>query len=204
MSRYALLRCAEQKHLCIVKEVPTGERQEMSGRSKECSNVSYRRNAGLPTEGDLYGNGAAILVSERNKPFTRRRAAGHAIERNREVLAMRSAETVLAIIRERGRQGLPLEDIYRQLSNPLLYLRAYAKLYPNKGAMTPGSTTETVDGMSMQKIAQLIDDIRHERYRWTPVRRVYIPKKTGKLRPLGLPMLGSYCPPYRLLSGLCC
>src|SRR6266702_1785968 len=86
----------------------------------------------------------------------------------------RSAETVLAIIRERGKQGLPLEDIYRQLYNPLLYLRAYAKLYPNKGAMTPGSTTETVDGMSMQKIEQLIDDIRHERYRWTPVRRVYI------------------------------
>ena len=100
---------------------------------------------------------------------------------------MRSAETVLAIIRERGKQGLPLEDIYRQLYNPMLYLRAYAKLYPNKGAMTPGSTTETVDGMSMQKIAQLIDDIRHERYRWTPVRRVYIPKKTGKVRPLGLP-----------------
>ncbi len=100
---------------------------------------------------------------------------------------MRSAETVLAIIRERGKQGLPLEDIYRQLYNPLLYLRAYAKLYPNHGAMTPGSTTETVDGMSMQKIEQLIDDIRHERYRWTPVRRVYIPKKTGKLRPLGLP-----------------
>src|SRR6266487_668025 len=187
MSRYALLRCAEKKHLCTVKEVPTGERQEMSGRSKECSDVSYRRNAGLPTEGDLYGNGASILVSERNKPFTRRRAAGNAIERNREVLVMRSAETVLAIIRERGKQGLPLEDIYRQLYNPLLYLRAYAKLYPNHGAMTPGSTTETVDGMSMQKIEQLIDDIRHERYRWTPVRRVYIPKKTGKLRPLGLP-----------------
>ena len=114
---------------------------------------------------------------------------------------MRSAETVLAIIRERGKQGLPLEDIYRQLYNPLLYLRAYAKLYPNHEAMTPGSTTETVDGMSMQKIEQLIDDIRHERYRWTPVRRVYIPKKTGKLRPLGLPMLRSYCPPYRVLSG---
>lgn len=100
---------------------------------------------------------------------------------------MRNAETVLAIIQERGKQGLPLEDIYRQLYNPTLYLRAYAKLYPNDGAMTPGSTTETVDGMSLQKIEHLIDDLRQERYRWTPVRRVSIPKKTGKLRPLGLP-----------------
>jgi len=100
---------------------------------------------------------------------------------------MRDAETVLAIIRERGKQGLPLEDIYRQLYNPMLYLRAYAKLYPNNGAMTAGTTPETVDGMSLQKIENLIDEIRHERYRWTPVRRVYIPKKTGKLRPLGIP-----------------
>lgn len=100
---------------------------------------------------------------------------------------MRTAETVLSIIYERGKRGLPLEDIYRQLYNPDLYLRAYARLYSNKGAMTPGSSGETVDGMSLKKIKWLIDDLRHERYRWTPVRRTYIPKKNGKLRPLGIP-----------------
>jgi group II intron reverse transcriptase/maturase len=101
---------------------------------------------------------------------------------------MRTAATVLNIIQDRGKRKLPLEDIYRQLYNPDLYLRAYAKLYPNKGAMTPGSTTETVDAMTLAKIHQIIDDLRYERYRWTPVRRVYIPKKQkGKLRPLGLP-----------------
>ena len=72
---------------------------------------------------------------------------------------------------ERGRQGLPLEDIYRQLFNRDLYLRAYGRLYRNDGAMTPGATAETVDGMSLAKIDAIIDDIRHERYRWTPVRR---------------------------------
>ena len=100
---------------------------------------------------------------------------------------MRNAETVLGVIYERGRQGLPLEDIYRQLFNRDLYLRAYGRLYRNDGAMTPGATAETVDGMSLAKIDALIDDIRHERYRWTPVRRTYVPKKSGKLRPLGLP-----------------
>ncbi len=88
---------------------------------------------------------------------------------------MRTAATVLNIIQERGKRKLPLEDVYRQLYNPDLYLRAYAKLYPNKGAMT------------MTKIEKIIDDLRQERYRWTPVRRVYIAKKNGKLRPLGLP-----------------
>jgi RNA-directed DNA polymerase len=100
---------------------------------------------------------------------------------------MRDAETVLAIVRERGQRGLPLEDVYRMLYNPDLYLRAYARLDTNKGAMTKGTTNETVDGMSLAKIAQLIDDVRHERHRWTPVRRVYIAKKKGGQRPLGLP-----------------
>lgn len=99
---------------------------------------------------------------------------------------MREAETVLAVIHERGKQGLPLEDIYRQLYNPDLFLRAYARLYSNDGAMTKGATTETVDAMSMRKIEKIIDDLRHERYRWTPVRRAYVPKKNGKLRPLGV------------------
>ncbi|MCA1600805.1 MAG: maturase [Acidobacteria bacterium] len=102
---------------------------------------------------------------------------------------MRTAETVLGVIRERGRRGLPLGDIYRQLFNPDLYLKAYGRLYRNDGAMTPGATAETVDGMSLEKINTIIEALRSERYWWTPVRRTYIPKKNGskKLRPLGLP-----------------
>jgi len=100
---------------------------------------------------------------------------------------MRTAETILAIIRVYGTRGLPLERVYPLLYNPNLYLRAYARLYPNKGAMTKGSTDETVDGMSLVKIDKLIDDVRYERHRWTPVRRVHIPKPNGKMRPLGLP-----------------
>jgi retron-type reverse transcriptase len=55
--------------------------------------------------------------------------------------------------------------------------------------MTPGITPETVDGMALEKIHQIIADLRCERFRWTPVKRVYIPKKhgTSKLRPLGIP-----------------
>jgi len=100
---------------------------------------------------------------------------------------MQSAETVLDVLRERGRSGLPLERLYRQLFNPDLYLRAYGRLYSNRGAMTPGACRETADGMSMAKIGRIIDALRHERYRFQPASRVYIPKKNGKRRPLGLP-----------------
>jgi len=64
---------------------------------------------------------------------------------------MQNAETVLGVLRERGRRGLSLDEIYRQLFNPSLYLLAYGRIYSNQGSMTPGATTETVDGMSMGK-----------------------------------------------------
>jgi group II intron reverse transcriptase/maturase len=100
---------------------------------------------------------------------------------------MQNAETVLGVLRERGRRGLPCEELYRQMFNPQLYLLAYGRIYANKGAMTPGTTQETADGMSMRKIGRIIEAMRHERYRFRPVRRVHIPKKNGKTRPLGMP-----------------
>ena len=100
---------------------------------------------------------------------------------------MQNAETVLGILRERGRRGLPCTELYRQLFNPQLYLVAHGRIYSNHGAMTPGATQETADGMSLEKIDAIIEAMRHERYRFSPARRTYIPKKNGKLRPLGLP-----------------
>jgi len=100
---------------------------------------------------------------------------------------MRTADTILNIIQDRGKRKLPLDDVYRQFYNPDMYLRAYAKLYKNKGAMTPGTTGETVDGMSLPRIERVIETIRNEKWKWPPVRRVYIDKPKGGKRPLGIP-----------------
>ncbi|GCE23143.1 reverse transcriptase/maturase family protein [Dictyobacter kobayashii] len=100
---------------------------------------------------------------------------------------MRSSDTVLGMLQDRGKRGKPVDDLYRQLYNPWLYVRAYGRIYANAGAMTPGSTPETADAMSLATIEQIIEDLRHERYRWTPVRRKEVPKKNGKMRQLGLP-----------------
>jgi len=101
---------------------------------------------------------------------------------------MQRADTLLTIIHDRGKKGLPLERLYRCLFNPDLYLRAYGRLYRNDGALTPGTTEETVDGMSLAKIQAMIEALRYERYCWTPVRRVHIEKKgSTKKRALGLP-----------------
>src|SRR6201986_3068916 len=100
---------------------------------------------------------------------------------------MQEAAVVLSFLRERGRKGLPLTQLYRQMFNKNLYLLAYGNIYSNQGAMTPGASEETADGMSEKKIAQITELMRYERYRFSPARRIYIPKKNGKLRPLGLP-----------------
>jgi retron-type reverse transcriptase len=100
---------------------------------------------------------------------------------------MRDAQAVRAIHQERGAKGLPLERVYRHLFNPELYLEAYDKIRRNDGAMTKGATGETVDGTSLQRITRITELLRQERYRWTPVRREYIPKPNGKVRPLGIP-----------------
>ena len=143
--------------------------------------------------GAPYGHGASVVVVGRtpHQGGRENRPQGEGKQvvgpQHSEVREMRNAETVLGVIQERGKRGLPLEDVYRQLYNPDLYLRAYARLYQRDGAMTPGTTGETVDGMTLAKIEKLIEDLRFERYRWSPVRRTYIPKKNGKLRPLGIP-----------------
>src|SRR5262245_9929281 len=101
---------------------------------------------------------------------------------------MQTAETYLNIIAERGRRGLPINSIYRQLRNPDWFLAAYAKIARNKGALTPGISGETLDGMTRERLHGIMEALIHERYEWKPVRRVYIEKKgSTKKRPLGLP-----------------
>lgn len=100
---------------------------------------------------------------------------------------MQSADTVFGVLRERGRRGLPLQRLYRQLFNEQLFLVAYGRIYANDGAMTPGVDGMTPDGMSLEVIRDVIGLLRAERYRFAPARRVYIPKRNGTRRPLGLP-----------------
>jgi len=100
---------------------------------------------------------------------------------------MQTTKALQDIYRKRGAEGKPLERVYERLYNLEWWYQGYGKIYRNFGAMTPGTTAETVDGMSVQKINGIIGLLRMERYKWTPVRRTYIEKASGKLRPLGIP-----------------
>lgn len=100
---------------------------------------------------------------------------------------MRDTNTILGLIRERGQKGLPLERVQRLLYNRNLYLTAYGRIYRNQGAMTKGTAGETPEGMSLDKMDAIIKALRDGTFQWRPARRVYIPKKRGEMRPLGIP-----------------
>jgi len=79
---------------------------------------------------------------------------------------------------------------------------AVKRVTENQGKRTPG-----VDGEIWNtpgKKAHATQALRQRGYRPRPLRRIYIPKSNGKKRPLGIPMVRSYCPPYGKLSGLSC
>lgn len=101
---------------------------------------------------------------------------------------MQKAENILQAVRKMGEKRIPLERVYRSLFSEDLFLAAYGKISRNKGALTAGSDErDTVDGMSLERIRRVIDDLRYERFRFTPARRIYREKKSGGRRPLGLP-----------------
>ena len=100
---------------------------------------------------------------------------------------MQNANHILQAMHKLGEQRQPLTRLYRSLFSEELFLVAYNKLYRNQGALTPGTEDDTVDGMSLARIRKIIDDLRYERFRFRPARRISIPKKNGGSRPLGLP-----------------
>jgi group II intron reverse transcriptase/maturase len=86
-----------------------------------------------------------------------------------------------------SRTGKRINGLHRLMRSPYLYERAYVRVSRNKGAMTPGVDDQTFDGMSLEKLADLSRRVAEGSYRPRPVRRVYIPKASGKMRPLGIP-----------------
>ncbi len=83
-------------------------------------------------------------------------------------------------------QGKPLNGLFRLLENPIVWHEAYANIYANDGAITPGTNKTTLDGFSEKRVMSIIARLKDGTYRFHPARRTYVPKKNGKKRPLGI------------------
>ena len=100
---------------------------------------------------------------------------------------MRSPKIILENLQKHSYEdNYKYERLYRNLYNPEFYLQAYQNIYANKGAMTSGIDGMTLDGFGKDVVENLILQIKNHTYQPNPVKRVYIPKKNGKKRPLGI------------------
>lgn len=100
---------------------------------------------------------------------------------------MRNPIHVLKSLEEKASvNNYKYERLYRNLYNPDFYLLAYANIAKSQGSMTQGVDGQTLDNMSMPRINRIIESMRNRTYQPKPAKRKYIPKKNGKLRPLGI------------------
>ena len=126
----------------------------------------------------------------RGKPCTWRREVviNFNINKRLRERRMRNLESILNNLCLHSKDsGYKFERLYRILFNEGIFYTAYQRIYAKPGNMTPGTDGQTIDQMSLQRIARLIDTLKDESYQPKPARRVYIPKKNGKKRPLGIP-----------------
>ena len=93
--------------------------------------------------------------------------------------------------RIRGNSSKHSQEIFTRLYRYLLredtYFIAYQNLYANRGAGTKGTDHDTADGFSLDYIHKIITELKELKYEPRPVRRTYIEKRNGKMRPLGIP-----------------
>jgi group II intron reverse transcriptase/maturase len=103
------------------------------------------------------------------------------------VLSSRTIKKFLGI-QQCSTNGHKVKDLFQMVLNaPDLWQHAYLKIYANPGNMTAGTDGLTIDGYSEERAANLCELLRDNQFVPTPVRRVYIPKANGKMRPLGIP-----------------
>jgi group II intron reverse transcriptase/maturase len=83
--------------------------------------------------------------------------------------------------------GKRFRRLYRLLCQPEWLNAALDAIRPNKGFNTPGTDGIRGKDLDEEHVLNLAERLRNGTYQPTPVRRVFIPKQNGKLRPLGLP-----------------
>lgn len=101
---------------------------------------------------------------------------------------MEKSERVLKALSDHSQSSdYKYERLYRYLFSEEMFAVAYQRIYAKQGNMTPGTDGKTIDEMGLERIERLIVSLKDESYQPHPARRVYIPKKNGKKRPLGIP-----------------
>jgi group II intron reverse transcriptase/maturase len=182
----------------FIKEVFRTQTQQENLSTSSKSNTNYQESTTrLPKGINSYGDGVSILGNRRMaQPITKVGQAKRSLSTKAAHNQKTKGKTIGISEYESGQELLKklkvnkigkFTGLYKLISSKEFLLIAYNKLKSKSGNMTPGIDKETIDGTDFNKIESLSKSLRNESFNFSPANRVWIPKKNGKLRPLGIP-----------------
>ncbi len=150
-----------------------------------------RTTTRFPKWGDPYGDGVSIVgLGKLSSPITKvrqvtRTYSTKAVIADKQLSEFSDGREWLSQLKKRndGRYS----GIYKLIQSKELITLAYSEIKSNPGNLTPGNDKVTLDGFSSNLVEKLTKELQTEKFKFTSVKRVFIPKKNGKLRPLGIP-----------------
>jgi group II intron reverse transcriptase/maturase len=178
----------------VVDSSSANQVDKTTSRNKREPKVEYKRlimrTMWLPKDRKALGDGVTILAAKAHRGIH----TAAVMRREREVSQNQSPSTDrnlssgIEMLGELSRLSKTQKiKVWHVLLNPELHKIAYDSIKGNTGATTPGADGKTLDGTSIEKIQLNIQKLKEHTYQFKPIRRVYIPNKNGKLRPLGIP-----------------
>lgn len=162
----------------FVKGSVNKQNQQEEGRIPKIS-ITYQESiTRLPKGSNSYGNGGLILGHS-----PRMQAKSKVIQLSRSFMdvAGNGASNEMKLAQVDGK----FINLYKLICSKDLLYRAYRNIRSNSGSMTPGVDNST--GINELLFDELVKELKNEKFKFTSVKRVYIPKANGKTRPLGIP-----------------
>jgi len=97
----------------------------------------------------------------------------------------------LDFIYAKSKEGRSFHGLWELAFNPITIVTAIHNIKSNKGAKTPGIDDQNINQYLQMPHEELIELVikTAKNYYPKPVKRIYIPKSNGKMRPLGIPTI---------------
>jgi hypothetical protein len=187
---WAQLNPLEHNFVHVLTLIDSGQRSikgsvnklnQQDDNSTPKKNIIYQESTTrLPKRSNPYGNGGLILGYS---PIMQAVTKVTQLSRSFMVDAGNGATNEMKLVQVDGKYV----NLYQMMCSKDLLIQAYKNIRSNSGSMTPGADDMTLDGISEEFFNKLISELATEKFQFTSVKRVYIPKANGKTRPLGIP-----------------
>lgn len=150
--------------------------------------ANYRTTAGSPKGSNSYGDGVIIVGIRKSSSLIFKGSQNIRTYSTKAAIEQYALDTGVDWLSQmKMNSDGRYHRLYKLISSKELLSAAYNEIKSKPGNITPGTDLTTLDGFSINIIDKLSKSLENETFEFTSVKRVYIPKMNGKIRPLGIP-----------------